>query len=253
MARWVLRMLYCSCIFSPSSNSGAGIRDHLRVQRVRHLVAALQRAIARLVAGIGLGQDRVEIEIVEIGGARGSPGSADRCGRSPRSAMRKPSEARISRTSSAMKLKRFTTFSGEPAKRSRSFGSWVQTPTGQVLEWHCRTMMQPMAISDGGADAEFLRAQHRGHHHVAAGLDAAVGAQPHAMAQAVEGQHLMHLGKPHLPGHAGIFDAGMGRGAGAARHGRRSGSRRPWPWRRRRRSCRCPSAPPASRRPWPRD
>ena len=47
-----------------------------------------------------------------------------------------------------MKLKRFTTFSGEPAKRSRSRGSCVQTPTGQVLEWHWRTMMQPMATSE---------------------------------------------------------------------------------------------------------
>ncbi len=31
---------------------------------------------------------------------------------------------------------------------ARSTGSCVQTPTGQVLLWHCRTMMQPIAISD---------------------------------------------------------------------------------------------------------
>ena len=47
-----------------------------------------------------------------------------------------------------MKLNRLTTFSGEPVNFSRSVGFWVQTPTGQVLEWHCRTMMQPMATSD---------------------------------------------------------------------------------------------------------
>ena len=47
-----------------------------------------------------------------------------------------------------MKLKRLTTFSGVPSNLARSFGSCVQTPTGQVLEWHCRTMMQPMAISE---------------------------------------------------------------------------------------------------------
>ena len=35
-----------------------------------------------------------------------------------------------------------------PSNLARSFGSWVQTPTGQVLEWHCRTMMQPIAISE---------------------------------------------------------------------------------------------------------
>ena len=40
-------------------------------------------------------------------------------------------------------------------------------------------MMQPMAISDGGADAELLGPQHGGDDHVAAGADAAVGAQPH--------------------------------------------------------------------------
>ena len=40
------------------------------------------------------------------------------------------------------------TFSGVPANFSRSASSWVQTPTGQVLEWHCRTMMQPIATSD---------------------------------------------------------------------------------------------------------
>jgi hypothetical protein len=45
-----------------------------------------------------------------------------------------------------MKVKRLMTFSGAPVKRARSSSSWVQTPTGQVLEWHWRTMMQPMAI-----------------------------------------------------------------------------------------------------------
>ena len=34
----------------------------------------------------------------------------------------------------------------------------------------------------GRADAEFLGPQHGGHHHVAAGLDAAIGAQANAMA-----------------------------------------------------------------------
>ncbi len=52
------------------------------------------------------------------------------------------------RTSSAMKLNRLMTFSGEPSKRLRSSASCVQTPTGQVLLWHCRTMMQPIATSD---------------------------------------------------------------------------------------------------------
>src|SRR5438445_664195 len=45
-----------------------GIADHLGIQGLGHFVAALQRAIAGIFAGIGLGQDRVEIEIIEIGG-----------------------------------------------------------------------------------------------------------------------------------------------------------------------------------------
>ena len=44
-----------------------------------------------------------------------------------------------------MKLNRFTTLSGVPSNFSRSSGRCVQIPTGQVLEWHCRTRMQPMA------------------------------------------------------------------------------------------------------------
>ena len=40
------------------------------------------------------------------------------------------------------------TFSGVPSNLARSFSSWVHTPTGQVLLWHWRTMMHPIATSD---------------------------------------------------------------------------------------------------------
>ena len=59
-----------------------------------------------------------------------------------------PREARISLTSFATKVKKFTTFSGVPENFSLSFSSWVQTPTGQVLEWHCLTIIHPIAIKD---------------------------------------------------------------------------------------------------------
>ena len=49
------------------------------------------------------------------------------------------------RTSSAMKLNRLITFSGVPSNFFRSSSSWLHTPTGHVLLWHCRTMMQPIA------------------------------------------------------------------------------------------------------------
>ena len=37
------------------------------------------------------------------------------------------------------------TFSGVPVNFSRSFSSCEQTPTGQVLEWHCLTIIHPIA------------------------------------------------------------------------------------------------------------
>ena len=38
----------------------------------------------------------------------------------------------------------------------------------------------------------------------------------HGVPQAVEGQHLMHFGEAHLPGHAGVLHAALRRCAGAA-------------------------------------
>jgi hypothetical protein len=87
---------------------------------------------------------------------------------------------------------------------SRSDGFCVHTPTGAHGNERRR------------ADAEFLGAQHRRDHHVTAGLDAAVDAQPHPMPEPVERQHLMDLRQAHLPGRAGIFDRGLRRRAGAA-------------------------------------
>ena len=98
-----------------------------------------------------------------------------------------------------MKVKRFTTFSGEPVNFSRSFGSWVHTPTGQVLDWHWRTMMQPMATSAAVptpySSAPIIAAITTSR----PGAHAAIGAQRHALAQIVEREHLMRLGQAHLP------------------------------------------------------
>src|ERR1700704_3437320 len=61
--------------------------------------------------------------------------------------VRKPISAISSRTSSATKKKKLMTCSGWPTKRMGSTGAWGATPTGQVLRWHLRIMMQPAAIS----------------------------------------------------------------------------------------------------------
>mmetsp|Transcript_21023 Transcript_21023/g.39972 ORF Transcript_21023/g.39972 Transcript_21023/m.39972 type:complete len:263 (-) Transcript_21023:3559-4347(-) len=58
----------------------------------------------------------------------------------------KPSSAMIWRSSSAMKKKKLITCSGSPANFSRSSGSCVAMPTGQVFLWHLRIMMQPMVM-----------------------------------------------------------------------------------------------------------
>ena len=122
----------------------------------------------------------------------------------------------MSRTSSAMNENRLITFSGVPSNFSRSFSSCEQTPTGQVLEWHCRTMMQPMAtrlaVPMPNSSAPSIAAITTSR----PVLMPAIGAQLHAMAQPVEHQHLMRLRQAHLPGQAGVFDRALRAGAGAA-------------------------------------
>ena len=46
-----------------------GVLDHLRVKGVRHLVPALERAVPGQAARVDLRQDRIEVEVVEIGAA----------------------------------------------------------------------------------------------------------------------------------------------------------------------------------------
>ena len=121
-----------------------------------------------------------------------------------------------SRTSSATKRKKFTTYSGLPANFLRSSGSCVAMPTGQVFRWQTRIMMQPDDDQRRGGEAELLGAEQRGDHDVAAGLQLAVGLHDDAAAQVVEHQHLLRLGQAELPGNAGVLDRGQRRRAGAA-------------------------------------
>ena len=92
----------------------------------------------------------------------------------------------------------------------------MATPTGQVLRWHFRIMMQPSVIERRRREAELFGAEHRGDHHVAAGLEAAVGLQHHAAAQVVHHQRLVRFGDAQLPRQAGVLDARERRSARAA-------------------------------------
>ena len=67
-----------------------------------------------------------------------------------------------------------------------------------------------------GAEAELLGAQERRHHHVATGLEAAVGAQRDTVAQVVAHQDLVDLGEAELPGCPDVLDGRQRGGAGAA-------------------------------------
>ena len=132
------------------------------------------------------------------------------------SSERRPSDARISRTSSATKKKKLTTCSGVPLKRLRSSGSCVAMPDRagvQVAGAHHDAAGRDQRR---GREAHLVGAEHRRDHHVAAGLQLAVGLHDDARAQVVEQQRLLGLGEADLPRHAGRLDRGQRRGAGAA-------------------------------------
>src|SRR6266550_787438 len=101
------------------------------------------------------------------------------------SSVRKPSSAISSRTSCAMKRKKFSTNSGLPANFFRSSGSCVAMPTGQVFRWQTRIITQPMTTSG-------------------------------AVAKLVQDEDLLCLGEAKLPGQTRVLDARQRRGTGAA-------------------------------------
>ncbi len=120
------------------------------------------------------------------------------------------------RSSSATKKKKLMTCSGVPGNRSRSTGSCVAMPDRARVE-------VALAHHDAAArderrrrEAELVGAEQRGERDVAPRLELPVDLQPHAVAQAVEDEHLLRLGEAELPGRAGVLDRRQRRGAGAA-------------------------------------
>ena len=65
-------------------------------------------------------------------------------------------------------------------------------------------------------ETELLRTEQGSDHHIAAGLELAVGLNDDTTAQIVEYQGLMGLRQPQLPGQAGVLDTGLGRCSRAA-------------------------------------
>ena len=99
---------------------------------------------------------------------------------------------------------------------ARRAGSWVAMPTGQVLRWHLRIMMQPMATS-GAVEKPNSSAPSS----AAMATSRPVWSLPSvwttdAAAQIVHDQHLLGFGEAEFPGDAGVLDGTERRSAGAA-------------------------------------
>ena len=98
-----------------------------------------------------------------------------------------------------MKRKKFSTYSGLPVNFLRSSGSWVAMPTGQVLRWQTRIMMQPMTTSgavakpNSSAPSSAAMTTSRPVFSWPSDLD------DDAVAQLVQHEHLLRLGEAELP------------------------------------------------------
>ena len=98
----------------------------------------------------------------------------------------------------------------------RKSASWVAMPTGQVLRWHFRIMMQPSVIrgavekpnSSAPSSAAITTSRPV--------FRSAVGLQHDATSQIVEDQRLVRFGDAEFPRQSGVLDAGQRRGACAA-------------------------------------
>ena len=169
-----------------------------------------------------LGQLRAGEQLRQVDAARASSGRPRRRSSSSSvrpmtsSKRRMPSEAMISRTSSATRKKKFTTCSGWPWKRLRSSGSCVAMPDRARVEVTGAHHDAAGRDQRGGREAHLVGAEQRCDHDVAAGLQLAVGLHRDPPAQVVAQQRLLGLGQADLPRHAGRLDRAQRRGARAA-------------------------------------
>ena len=170
----------------------------MRVQGIRHLVAAFDREVARKSAGVHAREDRIEIEVVEIRAAA-------------RHLVQQIAAAdRLLERAQAEHGQDLAHLLGDEAEQVDHLVGRALELLAQLgpLRAHAHRAGVAVALADHDAahgdqrrraDAVFLGAEHGRDHHVAPGLDAAVGAQDHAVAQPVQGQHLIDLGQAHLP------------------------------------------------------
>ena len=193
----------------------ARVLDHLRVQRVGHLVAPRHRAGPPVRAGVGLDQQRVQVQVVEMG--RAAAHLVQQVGPPDHVLERARAEAGED----------LPHLLGEEAEQVDHLLRRAREPVAQfrVLRAHPHRAGVGVALADHdaphgdqgrGADAVFLGAEQRRDRYVAAGLQAAVDAQLHAVPQPVQRQHLVDLGEADFPRHSGVADRALRARAGAA-------------------------------------
>ena len=186
---------------------GQGVLEHLGVQGVGDGIAPLHPAASRLRARLDAHQQRVEVEIVHPPGGTAhldeTVGPAhdlvERGGAQPRQMLAHVLGQEGHEIDDLLRR------AGELAPQSLVLGGHPDgAAVGVALADH--------EAADGkkrrGADAELLGAEQCRDDDVPARAQPAVDPQPHPLAQAVEGEHLMHLGQPDLPGDARELDGG---------------------------------------------
>ena len=191
-----------------------GVADDLLVESVGHRDPALARRVTGVAAGVRLGQQWVEVEIVEIGAA---PADLAQEVGAPDDLVERRSPERC------QDLAHLLADEGEQVdhllRRTLELGAERRVLRADAHRAGVAVALAHQDAAHGdqgsGADAELLGSQHGGGDDVAAGLDAAIDAERHGVAQAVEREHLMHFGEAHLPGHAGKFHAALRRRTGA--------------------------------------
>ena len=171
--------------------------------------------------------------------------AAGRCARWPRRA----SAARARRAARAAPRRRTgsSSRSARACRRSgaRSSGSCVAMPTGQVLRWQTRIMMQPAAISGAVEKANSSAPSSAATRTSRPVRRAPSTCSAYAAAQVVRDEHLLRLGDAELPGQSGVLERRRRRRAGAAVVSGDHDVVGLAPWRRRRRRCRLRPRRPA--------
>ena len=120
------------------------------------------------------------------------------------------------RRSSAMAVKKRTTSSGVPANLARRSSRWVAMPGRAGVEMALAGHVAADRDERRRPERELLGAEQRGDEQVAAGLQAAVGAQRDPVAQVVAQEDLVDLGEAELPRRPDVLDRRQRRRAGAA-------------------------------------